>query len=88
MKILYSIRKEAYINDFRHNTIGGAMAANMKKPMWSGVEPKIHKVIRPGHRISMSRMQKLCLDLEITRYNKGKTSKAETTVSSVKHVGR
>jgi len=88
MKILYSICKEAYNNDFRHNTIGGAMAANMKKPMWSGVEPKIHKVIRPGHRISMSRMQKLCLDLEITRYNKGKTSKAETTVSSIKHVGR
>ena len=25
MKILYSICKEAYINDFRHNTIGGAM---------------------------------------------------------------
>lgn len=40
MKILYSICKEAYVNDFPRNTTGGAMAANMQKPIWICAEPK------------------------------------------------
>lgn len=54
MNILYSINvqsiriKKAYVNDFPRNTIGGAMAANMQKIMWSCAQPKIHKIIKPG----------------------------------------
>jgi hypothetical protein len=43
-----AICKEAYVNDFPRNTIGGAMAANMQKAMWSCAQPKIHKVTKPG----------------------------------------
>ena len=40
--------KEAYVNDFPRNIIGGAMAANMQKPMWSCAQPEIYKVNKSG----------------------------------------